>query len=118
MVTRGKMVTKWQNRPEFQAQRPIFRSIKRALLLNNQPFLLNKRALLLNNQPFLLNKRALLLNNQPLLLNKRALLLNNQPLFGEHQPVTLLSPLSPYKNRVQPFVHRHSDTLTPYTQKI
>jgi len=99
MVTRGKMVTKWQNRPKFQAQRPIFRSIKRTLPRNNLPFLLNKRALLLNNQPFLLNKRALLLNNQPL--------------FGEHQPVTLLSPLSPYKNRVQAFVHRHSDTLTP-----
>ena len=54
-----------------------------------------------------------MLKNSLFLLEKRALLLNNQPLLRVVHPVTLLSPLSPYKNRVQPFVHRHSDTLTP-----
>ena len=31
--------------------------------------------------------------------------------------VTLLSPLSPYENRVQPFVHRHSDTPNTLKRK-
>ena len=68
---------------------------------------------MLKNSLFLLEKRALLLKKRALLLKKRALLLNNQPLLRVVHPVTLLSPLSPYKNMVQPFVHRHSDTLTP-----
>jgi len=38
--------------------------------------------------------------------------------FNVQQPVTLLSPLSPYKNRVQPFVHRHPNTFSTALEKF